>query len=126
MTSTIARIAPVFTHTPACDVNALGYVTRNARDTAATLPPEQVDALSLLEFLVDEARRVQSGAPYDESFTCGCARLALTRVEGELTRARKRYRALRNSPAFGSPEYGDVCRHIDALIVQRDAIRAAL
>lgn len=104
--------APAFTHTPSCTDQYLGRAFRiETANGAATADAEWVRSLAL---------KLQDHVCID------CAKTALHSVEAKLPTLRKRERALRNSPAFGSAEYSAVANEIDTLVWRRDAIRAEL
>jgi len=112
--------APAFTHTATCDALTIGRLVQQLHAIALTEAPAPVaDALSVLEYVISTAN---DGSPRG----CSCGADALLKVNADLTLARKRERAYRNSPAFGSAEYSAVMNEVDALVARRAAIREAL
>jgi hypothetical protein len=112
--------APAFTHTADCDSLTIGRLVQQLHAQALTEAPAPVDdALTVLEFVIRTANDGHDRA-------CDCAKTALHKVETSLTTVRKRERALRNSPAFGSRDYSIVAHRLEELLEQRAALRAEL
>ena len=112
MTSTTA---PAFTHTPTCDTMALGAAA------------QALIAIGMTHIPVTALEGYAEGWQRGEIIRhCTCGKDALRKVESDLTLARKRERAYRNSPAFGSAEYSGIAREVESLIAQRAAIRESL
>jgi hypothetical protein len=84
------------------------------------MPEPLINPIDLLELIMAAGRELQHEVCVD------CAKTALHRVEASLTTVRKRERALRDSPAFGSRDYSIVANRVDELVAQRAAIRAEL
>lgn len=113
--------APAFTHSQDCDDQFIGRSARIERDVIILdMPGPAVDPLVLLDYVIAEAHRMQAELCVD------CAKTALHRVEASLTTVRKREKALRNSPAFGSRDYSIVADLVDELVAKRAALRAEL
>ena len=102
--------APAFTHTLPCEERRMGQAV-----------------LTLIESGLDVIGVDQIIATYETHRpACDCATDALRKVEADLTLARKRERAYRNSAAFGSAEYSVIAREVEDLIARRTAIREAI